>query len=149
MRDHLAAIAALIPAGIHVYMTEADRPDYDPADWSAEWTAEQREAWTLPDRYVILSAPTMPETSMTINGTRRHISSYVQVKAVGTSDRQSRWVHEQVRTALDPVGGARPVVEGYTTHLHLGPTGIHTVDRDVTPHRFWASDSYRYSANPL
>lgn len=149
MRSHLAAIAALIPAGIDVYATSASEPPYNPADWSAPWTAQQQSAWTLPERYVILSAPTMPERSVTVSGLLRQVRSYVQVKAVGISDTQARWVHEQVRKALDPVGGGRPTVPGYNTHISLSADGIHAVDRDVDPHRFWASDSYRYQATPI
>lgn len=146
MRAHLAGIAALIPNGIHVYDTEAERPDYNPADWSGAWSDAQRAAWTLPDRYVVLAAPTFADDSLTIDGARRVVDDYLQVMAVGISARQVRWVQEAVRSALDP---GTPTVAGHRCRIKLRATGIHAVDRDVTPHRHYATDTYRYRAVPI
>lgn len=148
MRSHLAGIAALIPDGIDVYATAAERPDYDPADWSAPWSSAQQAAWELPDRYVVLTAPTMLERSLTIDGLRRGVESYFQATAVGLSDQQARWVHEQIRATLNPAGGGRPDVPGYSAWTHLSAEGIHSIDREVKPYRYFAVDTYKYRATP-
>lgn len=145
MRTHLAAIAALIPDGIDVYATEAERPDYNPADWSAAWSSVQRAAWVLPERYVVLAAPTFMTDPLTIDGTRAHVDDYFQVTAVGVTDGQARWVHEKVRAALNP---GTPIVAGFGCRTKLRAAGITAADRDVTPHRIYAVDTYRYRATP-
>lgn len=148
MRAHVAGIAALIPSGIDVYKTQANRPDYNPADWSATWSDAQKAAWTLPDRYVIITAPTFMVKAIDITDARSEVSSYFQVTAVGLTDEQCGWVHEKVRAVLDPKGGGRPTVTGYIAWTQLSATGITAVDKDVDPHRVYAVDSYRYQATP-
>lgn len=148
MRAHLAGIAALLPAGLHVYKSEAERPDYDPADWSAAWSDAQRQAWTLPKRYVILTAPTFMSEPIAIDGAKTSIHDYFQATAVGITDDQCRWVQEKVEAALNPMGGGRPVVEGFATWTKRTAAGISAVDRDVTPHVVYSVDTYRYRATP-
>jgi len=148
VNEHLAAIAALIQAaisGIHVYDTEVEQPEYDPSDWAASWSAAQRAAWTIPERYVIVTAPTFKRESLTITADRSSFNDYFQVTACGLSPRQCRWVHERVQAALD---GGKPIVAGFNADTHLGPTGITAVDTDVDPHVSYAVDSYRYRATP-
>jgi hypothetical protein len=148
VRAHIAGIAALIPSGIDVYKTRAERPDYNPADWSAAWTSTQKAAWTLPDRYVVITAPTFMVRAIDITDARNEVSDYFQVTAVGLSDDQCRWVHEKVRAVLDPKGGGRPSVTGFLAWTRLSATGITAVDTDVDPQRVFAVDTYRYQATP-
>ena len=146
MWAHLAAIAALAPAGVHVYDTEAERPDYDPTDWLGAWSAAERAAWVLPDRYVVLSSPSLRRDTDTMSRAVLDIDDYVQVKAVALTARECRHLQGQLQDALDR---AHPVVAGFSTDLFLGATGITAVDRDVTPHRVHSADSYRYRATPI
>lgn len=147
MRAHLAAIAALIPDGIPVFDTAAERPNYDPSDWTATWSAAQRAAWTLPEpaRWVILSAPTFPKVADTLDDVPRDVRGYVRVTTVDVSARGARWVQEAVRAVLDR--GA-PVVTGYSANLRHSTADVFAKDEDSPTDLYYAVDSYLYQATP-
>lgn len=148
MRAHIAGIAALIqtgfPDGIHVYDTQAERPDYNPSDWSGSWSNENKAAWTLPARYIVLGAPTLREVSLSLSRACLDVDDLVYLKGCGTSVTSCRWVMEHMRAVADR---GRPEVENYSTHLTLfGTPGMTDVDRDVKPHIAHATDTFHYRA---
>jgi hypothetical protein len=145
MYAHLAAIAALAPVGVHVYDTDVERPQYNPADWSGTWTTADKQAWSLPDRYIILTAPSFRERASTLSRVRLDVDDYLQVTAVESTPRGARWLQEAVRVAFDR---AKPVLTGFNTDLHFSASGIHAVDRELSPHRYYSVDTYRYKATP-
>jgi len=146
--DHLGAIAARIQAlGIEVYDASAERPDYDPRHWSQELTPEQQAAWTLPEFYAILTAPTLRKVAMTVDGARSRVRDYVQVTVAGRSGWQVRHWNGDVHDVLDL---SRFVVgDEFQAAMKLSATGIITTDKDVTPHRAYCVDTYRYFATPI
>lgn len=148
MNPHLGAVAALLHAavpGLHVYVTEAERPDYDPSDWGATWDSTQKQAWTLPERYVVLQAPTPRKRALTITGVRSRISDYWTVTTAADSRWKFDWLASRVMDALD---GAQPEVEDYAAHVELVANVINAVDKDVDPHMHYSADTYRYRATP-
>lgn len=148
MNPHLAGVAALLHAevpGLHVYVTEAERPDYDPTAWDEEWTGAQKQAWTLPDRYVVIAAPVPFERSHALSGGRRDIHDYWTVTTAANSRWKFDWIASRVRAALHP--GA-PEVEGFEAFIELSNAVVVGVDKDVDPHMHYCADSYVYDATP-
>lgn len=124
MRDHLAALMALVPPDIPVFDTHV--PDLPP------------------QRYVVFRAPLFGEVSETL-GYRPDVDDYFKVMACGLSAHQARNVQEAVRTALHR---ASPDVDGYLAHVTHRSTGDVDFDTSMKPHIFHTTDLYRYRATP-
>lgn len=148
MSEHLAAIAARVSGlGIDVYDTAAERPDYDPRDWLKNFSTVQQSAWVLPDMYAILTAPALRRVAVTLPGGRDHVRDYFQLTVVGLSAWQVRHWNSLVRGVLDPAQFR--VGNKFQGFVSLSATGISALDREVTPYRYYAVDTYRYHASPL
>jgi len=148
VNPHLAAVAALLHAavpGLHVYVTEAERPDYDPTDWTATWTSAQKQAWSLPERWVVIAAPTPRKRDESLADARTDINDLWRVTVAANSLWKFDWLAERVSAAIDP---GTPDVDGYSAHIELVANVIVDTDTDVTPHLFWSADTYRYEATP-
>lgn len=142
-RAHLAAIAALVPAGIDRYDTSADRPDYNPTNWASTWNATQKAAWTLPDRYVVLTAPNMRRQALTLDDVPRDVRDYLRVTAVGVTASQARWVQEQIFAAFDR---KKVTLTGFGGTLRHSTADVFAKDDSITPFRYYAVDTYKYRA---
>jgi hypothetical protein len=151
VRNHLQAVAELIQSGftdgIHVYDTQADKPDYDPANWAGPWSEADKIAWALPARYVVIGAsPTLRQVALSISRGRLDVDDRILIKGCGLSVASCRWVMENVRAVADR---GRPSVEDYSTLLTFQESDeLLDIDRDVDPPVAHATDAYRYRATP-
>lgn len=148
-RTHLAAIAALASASmtpaLPVFDTAVEKPNYNPLNWTGAWTAAQRDAWVLPTRYLILSAPTLRTEAESLDDVPRDVRDYVRVTTVDPSARGARLVQEAVRDDLDR---SHPVVTGYSTNLRHSTADVFAKDGDGTTDLYYAVDTYLYHATP-
>lgn len=150
MTTHLQGVAASVstalPSGLHVYDTEAERPDYDPTDWESDaWDDAAKTAWVLPDMYVVLAAPAFRSSAFTIDGARTSVGGYFQATAVGLTAEQTRLLHTKLRDVLD---GGHPMIAGFYASTRMSAEGIVAIDKSIIPHRAFAVDTYRYDATP-
>lgn len=122
---HAAAVKALLST---VRLHEGERPD-DAA---------------LPCALLLMGTGTGLRTTLAAISDRREFP--FQLTSVGLDVDGVRSVAERVRTA---VVDRRPVVVGRTTWpvVHDGSEPIR-LDRDVTPHVFYAVDLYRFASVP-
>lgn len=130
MRDHLAALAALVPYPTHLVYVAGEPPTYP---------------------YVLLWPSTDTPTFEDLSGRRVDVDALVGVTCVATTPEQLLTVRAQVRTALD---GAVPAVAGRWCHpLEVAASQPPQVDRDHTvpatnQHPLIAVDLVRFRTEP-
>ncbi len=145
MRTHLSAIAALVPHDIPVFDTAAERPNYNPLNWTGAWTSAQRAAWELPERYVVLTAPTLRTRAWTLDDVPRDIRDYVRLMIVDPTARGARSAQESIRNTLNR---SHPVVAGFSTDLRHSSGDVFARDSEAPNDLYYAVDTYLYHATP-
>lgn len=149
---HLAAIAKILnTAGLAVYDTDVRRPDYNPINWPASWSASDKQAWTLSYPYVIVEHAPVGEVALSLSHAKRDVEGRVRVISVGLDAKQAGAVVRKVRSVLD---GATPTVSGFAAWLRRLPNYSLPlgVDESVTiegfGHPVVGLDTFRYLATP-
>lgn len=133
IRDHLAAVVALLEASVPATCT------VHVGDVGGALEGESDPAPATP--YLVVHTDTMPVTSDRLGQWSNRLDARFYVKAVGATWREAAWGLEHARAALLDV---TPTVPGRTCGpLHLGDGQPVDKDRDVTPALFYGVDVYR------
>lgn len=152
MSTHLEVTAALVyGTGLPVYDSMAERPTYDPADWSKLWTEEQQTQWQLETPYAVLGAPSVfAEDARTLSRKHRDIGDDFRLTITGRDPREVRHWAGLVKVALND---ARPELEGYSTWIRWSDSTNVLKDPSVPmpgpDYLCYAVHTYRLDSTPI